>query len=111
MKIGATLAIFQSFKEFIYFLFFAGGVLEVASSVLVMVWGIHREEFDRSMSPHKDRPSKRVRRIKGVALGRAPRLTSGRTSGWTSGQTPGRSSGRMVVGGARVVSGAEKKST
>ena len=46
----------------------------------------------------------------GRTSGQASGRTSGRTSGWTFGQTSSRSSGRTVVGGARVVSGAEKKS-
>ena len=41
----------------------------------------------------------------GQTSGRVPDWTSGRTSG----QTPGQSSDRTVVGGAHVVSGAEKK--
>ena len=43
-------------------------------------------------------------------FGRTSGQASGRTSGWTFGQTLDRSSGWTVVGGARVVSGAEKKS-
>ena len=56
-----------------------------------------------------DRGVPEIKGFSGRSAGRPAEPDGGRPDGRSAGRTPGRSSGRTVVGGARVVSGAEKK--